>query len=74
MANKKTVQVAQTSDLQPEFSIICKTCDGLGIVFDCSEQAPSSTQIKCQHCGAPRGTLGGLRSLSETDRHDLFEI
>jgi hypothetical protein len=74
MTIRKTSQVAQISDPPPQFSIVCKICDGLGIVFDCAEQAPSSTQIKCRHCGAPRGTLGDLRNLSNSDRQDLFEI
>jgi hypothetical protein len=46
------------------FRIVCEICDRLGIVFDCTEDAPSSTQINCRHCGAPRGTLGELRNLS----------
>jgi hypothetical protein len=72
MTAGKTSQIA--SSPQPGFSIVCNICNGLGIVFDCSEQAPSSTPIKCRHCGASRGTLGDLRSLSRSDRHDLFEF
>jgi hypothetical protein len=49
-------------------------CDALGIVFDCPEGAPASTQIKCRHCGVPRGTLGELRELSCSDRRDLFDV
>jgi hypothetical protein len=56
-----------------QFQIVCKTCDGLGIIFECSEDAPSSTLIKCRHCAAPRGTLGQLRELSISGREDLFE-
>ena len=37
--------------------------DGLGIVFDCKEDAPASSVIKCRPYGAPRGTLGELRLL-----------
>jgi hypothetical protein len=60
---------------QPDrFKIICTICDGVGIIFECPEDAPSSTQIKCRHCGAPRGTLGDLRSLSASGRQDLFDI
>jgi ribosomal protein S27E len=55
------------------FKIVCVDCDALGIVFDFPEDAPSSIQIKCQNCGAPRGTLGSLRRLSCSDRRDLFE-
>ena len=44
--------------VQRRFQIICINCDALGIVFDCVEDAASSTLIKCRGCGAPRGTLG----------------
>ncbi len=57
-----------------EFKIICIICDGVGIAFEFPEDAPSSTPIKCRHCGAPRGTLGDLRSLSASVRQDLFDI
>jgi hypothetical protein len=67
-------QIAHTPDHGTGFKIVCTICDGLGIVFDCAENAPSSTQIKCRHCGAPRGTLGELRSLSISGQQDLFEI
>jgi hypothetical protein len=56
------------------FRIVCEICDGLGTFFDFAEDAPSSTQIKCRHCGAPRGTLGELRNLSVLAKQDLFEI
>lgn len=56
------------------FEIICSACDGLGITFECVEGAPSSTPIKCRHCGASRGTLGGLRQLSNSGKPGLFEI
>ena len=73
MTNSKASAVAQKPS-QAAFNIVCKVCDGLGIVFDCGEDAPSSTQIKCRHCGAPRGTLGDLRNLSLSGKPDLFEI
>jgi hypothetical protein len=57
-----------------QFQIVCRICDGLGITFDSPESAPSSTAIKCRHCGAPRGTLGELRELSVSGKEDLFEI
>lgn len=59
--------------VQRRFQIICINCDALGIVFDCVEDAASSTLIKCRGCGAPRGTLGDLRQLELTNR-DAFEI
>jgi hypothetical protein len=64
----------QTLKTCPDFSLICINCDAIGIVFDCTEDAPSSTPIKCRHCGAPRGTLGDLRRLSLSAKQDLFEI
>jgi ribosomal protein S27E len=67
-------KAVHTPNPRPDFRIVCINCDALGIVFDCPEDAPPSTQIKCRHCGAPRGTLGDLRKLSCSDRHDLFEI
>jgi hypothetical protein len=56
------------------FEIVCRICDGLGIIFECAENAPASTPIVCRHCGAPRGTLGQLRSLSLSGKQDLFEL
>jgi hypothetical protein len=56
------------------FKIVCVNCDALGIIFDCPEDAPSTTLIRCQHCGAPRGTLGDLRHLASSDRRDLFDL
>ena len=56
------------------FQIVCKMCDGVGIIFDCPESAPSSTVIKCRHCSAPRGTLGALRDLSVSGKQDVFEL
>jgi hypothetical protein len=66
----------QISDGRPNgFAIICRACEGLGITFECAEGAPSSTPISCRHCGAPRGTLGDLRSLSTSGKKDhAFDI
>jgi len=64
----------QTSANVSRFQIVCRICDGLGIVFDCREDAPASTVIKCRPCGAPRGTLGDLRLLSCSGKESLFEI
>jgi hypothetical protein len=61
-------------DAKPRFRIVCEICEGLGIVFDGTEDAPATTQIRCRHCGAPRGTLGELRDLSSSEQYDLFEI
>jgi ribosomal protein S27E len=74
MTISKAAQVAQAPIRHSPFRIVCIKCDSLGIVFDCPEGAPPSTQIKCRHCGAPRGTLGELRALSSSDRQDLFEV
>jgi ribosomal protein S27E len=74
MMISKTAKVPQASSAHPVFNIVCINCDSLGIVFDCPEGAPPSTQIKCRHCGVPRGTLGDLRALSCSDRRDMFEI
>ena len=71
MANAKPLQVTQNP--RNEFKIVCINCDALGIVFDCPEDAPSSTPIKCSQCGALRGTLGDLRNLSCSDRQDHFD-
>jgi hypothetical protein len=67
MALQKSTDVSQ-------FQIVCGICDGLGIVFDCKEDAPASTVIRCRPCGAPRGTLGDLRLLSCSGKESLFEI
>jgi hypothetical protein len=73
MTISKPSLVAQIPN-RASFDVVCKLCDGLGIVFDCPENAPSYTPIKCRHCGAPRGTLGDLRNLSISGKQDLFEI
>jgi ribosomal protein S27E len=74
MTTRKASPLEPAPDSQPGFRIVCIKCDALGIVYDCPEGAPSSIQIKCQNCGAPRGTLGDLRRLSYSDRQDLVEI
>jgi ribosomal protein S27E len=74
MSNYKASQISKVPGPRPEFRIVCVNCDALGIVFDFPENAPTSTIIKCRHCGAPRGTLGELRRLSCSDRQDLFQI
>jgi ribosomal protein S27E len=74
MPISKAARITHTPTPRPDFRIVCINCDALGIVFDCPEGAPSSTQIKCRHCGVPRGTLGDLRKLSCSDRRDLFEV
>jgi ribosomal protein S27E len=74
MTVSKAARLAHRPGPRPDFRIVCINCDALGIVFDCPEGAPPSTQIKCRHCGAPRGTLGDLRKLSCSDRRDLFEV
>jgi hypothetical protein len=60
------------SDLN--FEIICVNCDTLGILIDYPEGAPPSTLVKCCHCNAPRGTLGALRRLAQSDRKILLEV
>jgi ribosomal protein S27E len=74
MTISRAAQVTQAPIRHSRFRIVCINCDSLGIVFDCPEGAPPSTQIKCRNCGAPRGTLGELRELSCSDRRDLFEV
>jgi hypothetical protein len=67
------MQVQRSNEVS-QFQIVCNICDGLGIAFDCKEGAPSSTLIKCRHCGAARGTLGDLRMLSRSGKQEIFEI
>jgi hypothetical protein len=64
----------RSPNAEPAFRVVCETCEGLGIVFHGTEDAPASTAIKCRHCGAPRGTLGELRDLSSSGPHDPFEM
>ncbi|AUC99085.1 MULTISPECIES: hypothetical protein [Bradyrhizobium] len=47
-----------------DFQLVCRRCDGFGIVFEGVEDASPSTVIQCRKCGSPRGTLGQLRALS----------
>jgi hypothetical protein len=46
----------------------------LVVAFDCAENAPPSTMIKCRHCGAPRETVRDVRKLSISQRQTLFDI
>jgi hypothetical protein len=66
-------QSGRTMRTSSRFQLICINCDALGIVLDYPDNAPSSTQIKCQACEAPRGTIGALRNLALSDRRDLFD-
>jgi hypothetical protein len=60
-------------DVRPEFRLVCDICDSMGVVLDYPEDAPPSKLIRCSICGAPRGTLGALRNLANSDRQDLFD-
>lgn len=59
---------------RPEFTLVCDICDSMGVNLDYPEDAPPSTLIRCSICSAPRGTLGALRNLGNSDRKDLFEL
>jgi hypothetical protein len=74
MTKPNLPRVERKPDQGAGFKLVCETCDGLGIVLDCPENAPSLTLIKCGQCGALRGTLGDLRNLSSSDGRDLFEF
>jgi hypothetical protein len=65
---------SQKMNILPAFQLVCDKCDALGIMLDYPDDAPSSTLIKCRHCGGPRGSLGDLRSLAQSDRRDIFEF
>jgi len=56
-----------------DFRLVCTNCERLRIVLDFPADAPLSTPISCSQCSAPRGTLGALRRLAQSDRRDLFE-
>jgi hypothetical protein len=66
--------MSEKMSVRPAFQLVCVNCDALGIVLDYAEDAPSSAQIKCRGCSAPRGTLGDLRDLALSDRTDIFSI
>jgi ribosomal protein S27E len=70
----RAMHQTKAPSLQSAFKVVCVNCDALGIIFDCPEDAPSTTPIRCQHCGAPRGTLGELRNLASSGRRDLFDL
>jgi hypothetical protein len=74
MTSVKVSQFEHAPFQKTEFRIVCMNCDAVGVVFDCAENAPPSTPIKCRHCGAPRGTLGDLRNLSYATRRDRFDV
>jgi hypothetical protein len=57
----------------PRFEVVCSQCAGVGVRSDFAEGAPPSTIIKCSVCDAPRGTLGALQELANSNRHDLLE-
>ena len=55
------------------FQLICIECEGIGVIIEDGELAPSSAVVRCSHCQAARGTLGELRLLAISDRRDLFD-
>lgn len=59
---------------RPEFKLVCDICDSIGVLLDYPEDAPPSILIRCSICKAPRGTLGSLRNLANSDRKDLFDL
>src|SRR5262245_59173014 len=59
-----------TMNARPEFRLVCDICDSVGILLDYPEGAPPSTLIRCSICSAPRGTLGALRNLANSDRQN----
>jgi hypothetical protein len=74
MTNSRAAWITPKRIPRPSFRLVCVNCDALGIVLDYPENAPTSTQIKCGSCSAPRGTLGELRSLASSDQRDIFEL
>jgi ribosomal protein S27E len=70
-ARRLRLELSEKMKVRP-FQLVCVNCDALGIVLDHAEYAPSSTQVKCRGCGAPRGTLGDLRNLAFSDRTDIL--
>jgi len=57
-----------------QFKQVCESCNSFGVRLDYGEGAPSSMQIRCSGCGAPRGTLGALRDLARTGSRESFEL
>jgi hypothetical protein len=57
-----------------QFKQVCESCNSFGIRLEYGEGAPSSMQIRCSGCGAPRGTLGALRDLARTGSRESFEL
>jgi hypothetical protein len=44
-----------------DFQIVCGKCGGLAVKIEDPERASRETIVYCGDCGAPRGTMGGLR-------------
>lgn len=61
-------------DSRAEFALVCEACSSLSIRFDIAEGAPPSTPVRCGRCNAFRGTLGHLRILANTGKHDVFGL
>jgi hypothetical protein len=80
MANSKDFHVTYTPNPLQEFSIVCINCNGLGIVFDFSDQAPSTTQIndrlelacRVAGCDIPQGD--GALFLFYVWRRSIFDL
>jgi hypothetical protein len=46
------------------FQMVCGNCGGLGVKIEDPERASREAMVYCSDCGAPRGTMGGLRDLA----------
>jgi hypothetical protein len=57
-----------------QYQTVCESCSSIGIHLESGEGAPSSMQISCRGCGAPRGTLGALRQLARTGSEEFIEL
>jgi hypothetical protein len=55
------------------FEIVCRNCSALGVRPDYAEGASTSTTIRCSACDAPRGTLGALQNIANSNRRDLLK-
>jgi hypothetical protein len=60
------------SEFKSSFSLVCDNCDAVGVQIELTEEAPPWTPVLCAKCKSPRGTLGGLRTLSEMD-HEVVD-
>ena len=47
-----------------EFQMVCGECGSLTIKIENPESASREAIVYCGHCGASRGTMGGLRDLA----------